>query len=78
MKMECLHPKWWQKGRGLLQIKFGSLLKALEFPLLKNKPLARTLFKNIKLGHPIPKELYKAVAEVLAYVFKLKGSRQAA
>ena len=55
----------------------GELAKENSVPIVENKPLARTIFKNIKLGHPIPKELYKAVAEVLAYVFKLKGLRRA-
>ncbi|MBT6295574.1 MAG: flagellar biosynthesis protein FlhB, partial [Nitrospina sp.] len=35
--------------------------------------LARTLYKNVEVGQLIPASLYKAVAEILAYVFKLKG-----
>ncbi|NBX83460.1 flagellar biosynthesis protein FlhB [bacterium] len=71
-------PKVVAKGAGFIADKIRELAKGAGVPIVENKPLARTLFKNIKLGHPIPKELYKAVAEVLAYVFKLKGSRQAA
>lgn len=71
-------PKVVAKGAGFIADKIRELAKENSVPIVENKPLARTLFKNIKLGHPIPKELYKAVAEVLAYVFKLKGLRRAA
>jgi len=66
-------PKVVAKGAGLIADKIRELAKGARVPIVENKPLARTLFKNIKIGHSIPKELYKAVAEVLAYVFKLKG-----
>jgi len=66
-------PKVIAKGAGLIADKIRELAKTASVPIVENKPLARTLFKNIKIGHSIPKELYKAVAEVLAYVFKLKG-----
>jgi flagellar biosynthetic protein FlhB len=42
-------------------------------PIIENKPLARTLFKIVELGEYIPESLYKAVAEILAYVYKLKN-----
>ena len=50
---------------------------ALEFniPIVENKPLARTIFKTLKVGQAIPRELYTAVAEVLSYIFRLKGKR---
>lgn len=66
-------PKVVAKGAGLIADKIRELARGSNVPIVENKPLARTLFKNIKIGHSIPKELYKAVAEVLAYVFKLKG-----
>jgi len=34
--------------------------------------LARSLYATVEIGHPVPHELYQAVAEVLAYVYKLK------
>lgn len=71
-------PKVVAKGAGFIADKIRELAKESSVPIVENKPLARTLFKNIKIGHPIPKELYKAVAEVLAYVFKLKGLRKTA
>jgi flagellar biosynthetic protein FlhB len=44
-------------------------------PIVENKPLAQTLFKSMEIGDLVPPNLYKAVAEVLAYVYKLKGQR---
>jgi len=44
-------------------------------PMVENVPLARTLFKTVKLGHAIPRALYQAVAEVLAYVYRLKNMK---
>ncbi len=44
-------------------------------PLVENKPLARSLFKTTEIGDPIPVDLYQATAEVLAYVYRLKGVR---
>jgi len=41
-------------------------------PVIENKPLARVLYKMVKVDEAIPKNLYKAVAEVLAYVYGLK------
>lgn len=42
-------------------------------PIVENKPLARALFKSVDIGMEIPVELYKAVAEVLAYVYRIKN-----
>ncbi|MCB9365985.1 MAG: flagellar biosynthesis protein FlhB [Calditrichaeota bacterium] len=42
-------------------------------PIVENKPLARTLFKSVDVGMEIPVELYKAVAEILAYVYRIKN-----
>jgi len=43
-----------------------------DIPVLENPPLARALYKMVEIGQEIPLELYKAVAEVLAYVYRLK------
>jgi flagellar biosynthetic protein FlhB len=42
-------------------------------PIVENKPLARVLFKSVDIGMEIPIDLYKAVAEVLAYVYRIKN-----
>jgi flagellar biosynthetic protein FlhB len=41
-------------------------------PIIENKPLAQALFKAVEIGQEIPFELYKAVAEILAYVYRIK------
>jgi flagellar biosynthetic protein FlhB len=42
-------------------------------PVVENPPLARALFKMVAIGREVPRDLYRAVAEVLAYVYGLKG-----
>jgi flagellar biosynthetic protein FlhB len=42
-------------------------------PLVENKPLAQTLYKSVKIGEAIPGSLYKAVAEILAYVYRARN-----
>jgi flagellar biosynthesis protein FlhB len=39
---------------------------------MENKPLARTIYKEVEIGEYIPVELYKAVAEILALVYQLR------
>ena len=41
--------------------------------IMENKPLARSLYANVELGEEIPEELYVAVAEVLAVVYRAEG-----
>ena len=44
-----------------------------QIEIVENKPLARMLYHNVEIGAEIPPELYQMVAEVLAYVYNLKG-----
>lgn len=60
------------KGADLIAEKIKEIAKSHSIPVVENKPLARTIFKTIKIGQIIPRELYVAVAEVLSYVYKLK------
>ena len=43
--------------------------------MMENRPLARALYDQVEIGESIPAELFQAVAEVLAYVYKVKGKR---
>ena len=45
--------------------------------IVENKPLARALFASTEVGDSVPQELYQAVAEVLAYVYRLKHRKRA-
>ena len=60
------------KGARLLAEKIKEIARANDIPIVENKPLARILYKTVEVGMEIPAELYKAVAELLAYVFRLK------
>jgi flagellar biosynthetic protein FlhB len=61
------------KGAGFVAEKIKSIAIENDIPLVENKPLARTMFKSTEVGDYIPAELYRAVAEILAYVFRLKS-----
>ncbi len=60
------------KGVDFLAKKIKDVANENEIEIVEDKPLARTLYANVEIGNEIPPELYKAVAEILAYVFKLK------
>lgn len=64
------------KGAGHIAEKIREIARKHGVPVLENKPLARTLHKTVKVGMEIPADLYKAVAEVLAYVYRLKQKRK--
>ena len=61
------------KGERLIAEKIKEIAQKANVPIVENKPLARALFKSVDIGMEIPAKLFKAVAEVLAYVYKLKG-----
>jgi len=58
------------KGERLFAQRIKEIAKRFNVPMVENKPVARMLFKYGKVGHPIPVEMYQAVAEILAYVYK--------
>ncbi len=61
------------KGADFLAEKIRNKAREHGLPIIENKPLARTIYKTMKLGQIIPKDLYIAVAEVLSYIYKLKN-----
>ena len=61
------------KGADYLAQKIKEIAKENNVEIVENKPLARMLYANVEVGELVPPELYKAVAEVLAYVYHLKG-----
>ena len=61
------------KGAGFVAQKIKEIATENDIPLVENKPLARAVFKATEVGDFIPAELYQAVAEILAYVYRLKG-----
>lgn len=61
------------KGAGLVAQKIRRLALENNIPIVERKELARALYKQVEIGEPIPAEQYTAVAEVLRYVYELKG-----
>ncbi|MCG8587598.1 MAG: flagellar biosynthesis protein FlhB [Pirellulales bacterium] len=61
------------KGAGALAARIRRLALENDVPIVEKKELARALYKNVEVNHPVPSEQYAAVAEVLAYVYQLKG-----
>ena len=61
------------KGADYLAAKIKEVAKDNKVEIVENKPLARMLYYNVELGQVIPPELYKAVADILAYVYKIQG-----
>ena len=64
------------KGQRLVAQRIKQIARDAGIPLVENKPLARALFKVVQIGDEIPEDLFKAVAQVLAFVFQLKRGNQ--
>jgi flagellar biosynthetic protein FlhB len=63
------------KGKGYVALRIREIAQENNIPFVENKPLAQALFKTVEVGRQIPVELFKAVAEVLAHVYRLKSMR---
>ncbi|MDQ0193475.1 flagellar biosynthesis protein FlhB [Paenibacillus wynnii] len=70
-KMEA--PQIVAKGQDFVALRIRELAKEHGIMTMENKPLARALFQRAEIGDIVPADLFQAVAEVLAYVYKLKG-----
>ena len=64
-------PRVLAKGKNYLARRIRELAVLHEVPTIENEPLAQALYKSAEVGQEIPPHLYRAVAEVLAYIFKL-------
>ena len=72
-KMDSMEaPKVIAKGVGFLAQKIKELALQHNIPQVENKPLAQALYKSVEIGEYIPAHLYRAVAEILAYIYKAK------
>lgn len=66
------------KGARLVAERIVATAKAHGVPIVEDAPMARALYKGVSIGQRIPIHLYKAVAEILAYVYQMSGKRKAA
>ena len=70
---EMIAPQVLAKGAGHIAGRIREIAREHQIPVVEEKPLAQALYKMVEIGDYIPAELYRAVAEVLAYVYRLKG-----
>jgi len=70
---EMIAPRVVAKGAGFVAQRIRAIAEENRIAIVEEKPLAQALFKMVDIGGYIPAELYRAVAEVLAYVYRLKG-----
>jgi flagellar biosynthetic protein FlhB len=68
-------PKVVAKGKNFLAARIRKKALEHQVPIVDNPPLARALYSSVKVGQEIPAHLYRAVAEVLAYIYKMMGGR---
>ena len=61
------------KGADLMAMRIRNLARSHGIPMVENKPLARSLYRSVKVGRSVPSKFFRAVAEVLAYVYRVKG-----
>jgi flagellar biosynthetic protein FlhB len=69
-------PKLLAKGSDNVAAKIRELAKVNDIPIIENKPLARVMYKKVKIGQEIPVEFYGALAEVLAFIYKLEQKKK--
>ncbi len=63
-------------GANFVAEKIKEIARENNIPIVENKPLARTIYKTLKIGQVIPRELFVAVAEVLSYVYRLRRKKK--
>jgi flagellar biosynthetic protein FlhB len=71
-------PRVVAKGKNYLALRIRQKAIDNQVPLIENPPLAQALYKNVDVGQEIPAQFYRAVAEVLAYIFKLMNGTRGA
>ncbi len=71
-------PKVVAKGKDHLALRIRRLAIESGVPLIENPPLAQALYKTAEVGQEIPAHLFRAVAEILAYIYKLMNGRMPA
>jgi flagellar biosynthetic protein FlhB len=70
-------PKVVAKGADFMAMRIRQIAMAHGIPLVERKPLAQALYKTVDVGDEVPPEHYAAIAEILAYVYRLSGKKTA-
>jgi flagellar biosynthesis protein FlhB len=75
---QAMHaPRVVARGRGHIALMIRQAAVENGIPILERKPLANSLYKLVEVGQEIPEQFYSAVAEILAYVYEMKGTLRA-
>ena len=64
------------KGAGENALRIISIARLAAVPVMENKPLARALFKTVEVGEQLPRQFYRAIAEVLATIMRAEARRE--
>jgi flagellar biosynthetic protein FlhB len=59
------------KGRNYVAARIRAKAIEHQIPIVENPPLAQALYKSVEIGQEIPSHLYRAVAEILAYIYRI-------
>lgn len=71
-------PRVVAKGRNYVAQRIREVARASGIPIVENPPLARVLYRTVKVGREVPESLFQAVAEILAYVYRIDPRRASA
>jgi flagellar biosynthetic protein FlhB len=63
------------KGKNYLALRIRAIAIENLVPIVENPPLAQALYSSVEIGQEIPPDFYRAIAEILAYIYKLRGKR---
>ena len=66
-------PRVLAKGQDFIAAKIREVAALHRIPIIERKPLAQALYKSVEVGEEIPEQFYKAIAEILAYVYEISG-----
>ncbi|HXT37521.1 MAG TPA: EscU/YscU/HrcU family type III secretion system export apparatus switch protein, partial [Chloroflexota bacterium] len=69
-------PKVIAKGQNLIALRIKDAARKHNIPMVENRPLAQALYKSVEVNQEIPADLYQAVAQVLAFVYRLRAPRR--
>lgn len=61
------------KGKGEIAGRIRRIAIEHDIPIIERKPLAQALYRDVKVGQPVPIEMYEVFAEIMAYVYRLSG-----
>ena len=68
-------PQLVAKGRDLIALRIKEVALEYKVPIVENPPVARAVYSSVEINDFIPADLFKPIAEILAYIYRLKGKK---